>query len=644
MNPGKVIARKGFGLSTAAMTSLLMRGIRCGLLLLGTGIAMVSGAAAQQMTVPAASLPAGAVVQPLGAGNGADLRRHLSTLAANPNSLEALIGAGRAALATGDAEAALSFFGRADQISPRNGRVKAGMAASLANIGQAQPALSLFAEAIALGAPVVEVAQDRGLAYDMMGNPRLAQQDYTLALRHRDNPEVRRRMALSLAISGEREAALRLIDYQLRRNDRAAWRTQAFVLALTGDQAGANLTAQLTMPAGMSGAMAPFFARLPALTPAQKARAVHLGHFPNGGYAGAGGPAANVTADPGAVAMAMSGASTARQVRPQVNSAPQTTTRSPAQGSAPAPVSRRRPETVLDSSDRFGLRSRNQAVTRQPSSQPAQSQPAQPPPRAISRWEGASPTSLPPPGQIRPSVPPPSSLPIQGASSAPTPSPTAPPHPSAGSLHSQFGSAVQVAEIAPSPLSESPPTRAPSTMAAADSPPTSTPSFATIAPASPSSAPQISSPPSGARASSLADIAAIVQALAAEPSRTVSAQATPERQPQAQTPQPGPERRRVDSRAAQPNPSRHWVQIAGAANRAGLPREFIRLRSLAPAELSGRTAYTTPLRATNRLLVGPFPSQSEAQAFVNRLSRRNVAAFAWTSPAGQEIERLQTDR
>ncbi|HWT12490.1 MAG TPA: SPOR domain-containing protein, partial [Allosphingosinicella sp.] len=97
-------------------------------------------------------------------------------------------------------------------------------------------------------------------------------------------------------------------------------------------------------------------------------------------------------------------------------------------------------------------------------------------------------------------------------------------------------------------------------------------------------------------------------------------------------------------RAAQPShPSRHWVQIAGGANRAGLPREFARLRAQAP-ELAGRAAWTTPLNATNRLLVGPFPSSREAQEFVNRLAQREVAAFAWTSPAGQEIERLQTGR
>ena len=82
----------------------------------------------------------------------------------------------------------------------------------------------------------------------------------------------------------------------------------------------------------------------------------------------------------------------------------------------------------------------------------------------------------------------------------------------------------------------------------------------------------------------------------------------------------------------------------GGANRAGLPRELARLRELAPDQLGRRTAYTTPLRATNRLLVGPFTSEREAQEFVNQLARHSVTAFAWTSEAGQEIERLQTGR
>ena len=49
-----------------------------------------------------------------------------------------------------------------------------------------------------------------------MGYPQRAQQEYVAAMRRREDPELRRRLALSLAISGERDAALRLIDPQLR--------------------------------------------------------------------------------------------------------------------------------------------------------------------------------------------------------------------------------------------------------------------------------------------------------------------------------------------------------------------------------------------------------------------------------------------
>src|SRR5690606_37466636 len=68
-------------------------------------------------------------------------------------------------------------------------------------------------------------------------------------------------------------------------NDRAAWRVQAVVLALTGDAAGAEDTARRVMPPGTAERMAPFLARLASLTPAQKAMAVHFGQFPAQGSA-----------------------------------------------------------------------------------------------------------------------------------------------------------------------------------------------------------------------------------------------------------------------------------------------------------------------------------------------------------------------
>ena len=145
--------------SNPAMTSVL-RGVRLSLVLLaaGTSIAAGGGTAAAQSRAP------GAVVQPLPGSEGAELRRHLADLAANPRSLASLIGAGRAAVRVGDGEAALGFFGRAEQVAPNDARVKAGMASAYVLLGQPQQALRAFAEAARLGAPEAELARDRGLA------------------------------------------------------------------------------------------------------------------------------------------------------------------------------------------------------------------------------------------------------------------------------------------------------------------------------------------------------------------------------------------------------------------------------------------------------------------------------------------------
>ncbi|MGA9580590.1 MAG: SPOR domain-containing protein, partial [Allosphingosinicella sp.] len=93
-------------------------------------------------------------------------------------------------------------------------------------------------------------------------------------------------------------------------------------------------------------------------------------------------------------------------------------------------------------------------------------------------------------------------------------------------------------------------------------------------------------------------------------------------------------------KAAPSEPSRVWVQIAGGAAKGALPREFARLKAKAPKLLGAHSAWTAPLNATNRLLVGPFASSREAQTFVNQLKAEDLSSFAWTSPAGQKVEKL----
>jgi tetratricopeptide (TPR) repeat protein len=302
------------------MISSKMRGMRRGLLPLVLGSVWIApGALAQNR----AALPPGAIVQPTDDGAGAELRRNLNMLAQNPQSVSALNGAGAAALGMGDPNAALNFFTRAADADPASARAKAGMVQALVRMERSSEALPLFTEAVRLGAPEAEIAGDRGLAWDTLGYPSRAQADYALSLRREDDPEIRRRLALSLAITGQRAEALRVIEPQLRANDRAAWRTQAFILALTGDAAGAGQTARNMMP-GAGDALAPFLQRLASLSPSQKALAVHFGHFPSDGRAQSFVQADSV-ADPGALAMAQGNVPMGRvrvRSRPDVPSSP----------------------------------------------------------------------------------------------------------------------------------------------------------------------------------------------------------------------------------------------------------------------------------------------------------------------------------
>src|SRR3982750_4872956 len=59
----------------------------------------------------------------------AALARYLRALASDPKDFTSLIGAGRAALELGDAQAAAGFFARADDVNSRSPLPQAGMGA-----------------------------------------------------------------------------------------------------------------------------------------------------------------------------------------------------------------------------------------------------------------------------------------------------------------------------------------------------------------------------------------------------------------------------------------------------------------------------------------------------------------------------------
>jgi hypothetical protein len=60
-------------------------------------------------------------------------------------------------------------------------------------------------------------------------------------------------------------------------------------------------------------------------------------------------------------------------------------------------------------------------------------------------------------------------------------------------------------------------------------------------------------------------------------------------------------------------------------------------------ERARRAAYTTPLRATNRVLAGPFKTDAEARKFVNQLAKKGVSAFTFTSNKGQTVSKLSAE-
>src|SRR5687768_1115135 len=257
-----------------AMVSTSTRRMRVAALILAiVGIALAASSvqvSAQTTAWAQRETPAGA------------LARHIRVLAKHPKDFLALIGAGKAALALGDTQAAIGFFGRANEVFPTSPLPQAGLGAAMASDGDAYGALSYFARAQQLGAHAVMVGADRGLAYDLLARHSEAQADYRAALSGSDAEEARRRLALSLAITGDKAAAIEMLGPLMARGDAAAARCRALVLALSGDMEGARRSLDAAMP-GSSARMAPFFAKLPSLRSDQKAAAVNLGIFPNTG-------------------------------------------------------------------------------------------------------------------------------------------------------------------------------------------------------------------------------------------------------------------------------------------------------------------------------------------------------------------------
>ena len=185
----------------------------------------------------------------------AALARYVRALADNPKDFQSLIGAGRAALELGDAQAAAGFFARADEVDPRSPLPQAGMGAVQVASGNGKGAMPYFTRAQQLGASTATLGCDRGLAYDLMGQQAKAQADYRAALGGADSDEARRQLALSLAISGDKAGAIAALTPLSAKGDATTNRVRAFVLALTGDSKSAMTAIDAAMPGSWSASL-----------------------------------------------------------------------------------------------------------------------------------------------------------------------------------------------------------------------------------------------------------------------------------------------------------------------------------------------------------------------------------------------------
>lgn len=527
-------------------------------------------------------------IRPSGAEN---LSRNLSRLASNPRDVDALIGAGEAAIEMDDMRAAAGFFSRADAIQPNNGRVKAGLGRAALKAQNPAEALRLFDQATRLGYGEATLLADRGLARDMTGDQAGAQRDYQAALKRApDDAELIYRYAASLGISGQVDAAEKALQPLLYKSDRAAWRYRAFILAMNNKQAEARKIASQTLPAQLAAALAPYMEKMPYLTPAQKAAAVHFGHFPTN----VGTSLAAATPRPSAptVAPAPVQAAPPPSVQPTIPVArpqlPQPTR--PSIVATPAPSARPVPASPVPST--FAQTS-TETRAAQVQGPPASIQDTTPRPAAPL-----------PASHSQPSAPAQAAVPASQQAAAP-PVQRQQPDPQATRTLADIIHAIDV-----------PDSERQASVAAVD--------LSEIA------ALQAARRAERQAAADKAKKAAVT----AKEKADAAAKAKAKAEADAKAKKAAEEKARLAA-----NPSRNWVQIGTGANRNALGFTFKALRrkydSVAPQD-----GWVASWGRTNRLLIGPFASFTRAKTVEAKLKSAGADAFAWQSDAGEVVEQF----
>lgn len=648
-------------------------------------------AMAQVASGPASQAPVSQpVVQSLPNRPAVSLNAALARLARNPRDITALIDAGNAALAVGDVDAAIGFFSRAGQVAPTNPMVKAGLASALVQSGNPFDAIPMFEEAERAGASGSQVTLDRGLAYDLVGDNAKAQGYYRQVLATGSNDEALRRLALSQAIAGDRNAAETTLAPLLQRQDKAAWRVRAFSLAILGQTEEGVSIANAMLPNELATSIAPYLRYMPRLTAAQQAAAVNFGQFPRASEIGQDDPRVALYAPPkparrprlasGDAALTPAGEPLGRRQRGRNTRQPAAETR-PALAVASAPVPPAPvPPAPPQASRETAPAPATQLAVAEAKAPPVIRTPAAPAAAPLATVAPATPIA--PVVPAAPTVPPVASVaavaPV-AASAAPVP-PVAAPAPVVTAPVATVQPAPALSAPAPVSTALVAPAQAPAAVApapvaspgfnlaalpSANTPSTTTPPATTPAvvpspapaaatspvpptPPVPTTAPPPARRPSLAEAFSeftgpsaeVAPAAGAVDMRNFRPSRETS---TPRGEAAAPTGKGGNGKPAVEKPTPPSHPSRIWVQLATGRDRAALAFDWRRMSREAEAVFRGKRPSVSAWGQSQRLLAGPFDTAAAANAFVTQLRRADIAgAFVWTSPAGQVVDTLPT--
>lgn len=528
-----------------------------------------------------------AVVQPLPPAAADDLNGALMRLAKDRRDVDALIAAGLASLELDDIDAAIGFFGRARELSPENPRISEGMGAAYVRGGRPVEALRFFEEAEEAGINTGSLWADRGLAYDLVGQNETAQTAYRRALSLDDDSAVRLRLALSYAISGERRPFEDTLKPLLDARDFAAYRTRAFGLAVLGEADEAIEIARAVMPRDLAGRMEPYLRFMPRLTKSQQAAAANLGIYPSASRIGRDDPriasAAGVVAAPGTsdAALEPRGAQLGGQDTARVASSQQATeVRTP-----PPSLRRTRTPPRVSSASQAAPESTPEATA-----EVAQQSPVRDLRGVLPARQGPQPT-------LDIGGPPVLATPV--AQAAPAADPPSVQEPTRVAAATQGQPESSRAEASSFDLAQA---QQPEQAAAAapSGPVDLADAFA-----------DFTTPTSVAVAGGdVVDISSI------EPVREEA------------EPEPPPAPRRI------------WLQLGIGQDRSLLRGDW-RLKYRKFDAIKDKGPFVTSWGQTNRLLAGPFDSQSDAREALNALAAEDVDAFVWTSAEGQEIDELR---